>query len=168
MLKSKSGWLIEFPTTFYYLTLEGFSVGTKRLDFVSEKVAGNEEGNIIIDSGTTLTLLPKDFHDKLESEVAAQIKGRRVPSPDEYLNLCYSSTSESFDAPIVTAHFSGAEVKLNPLNTFLKVSDDVVCFSFSSIAEGAIYGNLAQMNFLVGYDRQERTVSFKPTDCTQA
>ncbi|KAH9771139.1 putative ribonuclease H protein [Citrus sinensis] len=30
----------------------------------------------------------------------------------------------------------------------------------------AIYGKLMQMNFLVGYDTEKRTVSFKQTDCT--
>ena len=58
----------------------------KRLDFVSEKVAGSEEGNIIIDYGTAWTLLV-DFYSKLELEVAAQIMARHVQSPDQSINL---------------------------------------------------------------------------------
>ncbi|KAF9624503.1 hypothetical protein IFM89_011546, partial [Coptis chinensis] len=30
----------------------------------------------------------------------------------------------------------------------------------------SIYGNLAQTNFLVGYDTVARTITFKPIDCT--
>jgi len=29
-----------------------------------------------------------------------------------------------------------------------------------------IFGNIAQVNFEIGYDLQAKTVSFAPTDCT--
>lgn len=48
------------PATFYYLTLEAISVGNKR--FAVYKGSSTEEGNIIIDSGTTLTFLPPELH----------------------------------------------------------------------------------------------------------
>ena len=152
--------------TFYYLTLEGISVGTKRLDFVSESTSAVEDGNIIIDSGTTLTFLPEGFYAKLESEVAAQINLARVNN--NVLNLCYKAPPNKFEAPIITAHFTGADIKLYTVNTFVSVSDDVACFAFASAQSGgAIYGNLAQANYLVGYDLQKKAVSFKPTDCSK-
>ncbi|KAF5951251.1 hypothetical protein HYC85_009195 [Camellia sinensis] len=75
-----------------------------------------------------------------------------------------SMVSNNITIPIITAHFTGADVKLNPMNTFIRTSDNIVCLAFAP-ANIAIYGNVAQMNFLVGYDLSKKTVSFKHTDC---
>nr|KYP40846.1 Aspartic proteinase nepenthesin-1 [Cajanus cajan] len=154
---------------FYYLTLESFSVGKKRVEFGSPiSDESSEEGNIIIDSGTTLTLLPSDVYSNLESAVADEIALERVKDPSNLLSLCYKTTSSGeVDVPTITAHFSGADVKLNAINTFVEVADGIICFAFHPSDDiGAIFGNLAQQNLLVGYDLQESTLSFKPTDCT--
>ncbi|XWS58649.1 hypothetical protein CRYUN_Cryun08bG0052600 [Craigia yunnanensis] len=152
------------PNTFYFLTLEAVSVGSNRIKFTGSSF-GSDDGNIIIDSGTTLTLVPEDFYSELESAVSSQINATRVEGP-EGLSLCYDAESE-YEVPDITVHFTDADVKLPPLNTFILVSDSVACFTFSSNQNFAIYGNLAQMNFLVGYDIEKQTVSFKPTDCSK-
>ncbi|XWS57953.1 hypothetical protein CRYUN_Cryun09bG0217200 [Craigia yunnanensis] len=154
----------QFPPTFYFLTLEAVSVGSNRINFTGSSF-GTDEGNIIIDSGTTLTLLPQDFYSELESTVSSQINATRVDGP-EGLSLCYDAQTD-FAVPNITIHFTDADVRLQPLNTFVLVSDTVACFTFSSVPDFAIYGNLAQMNFLVGYDTDKQTVSFKPTDCSK-
>ncbi|KAE8687331.1 putative aspartic protease [Hibiscus syriacus] len=152
------------PDTFYYLTLEAISVGTKRIDFTGSS-PGSGEGNIIIDSGTTLTLLPSDFYSDLESAVDSQINATRAEGP-QGLSLCYEAQND-IEVPAITVHFTNADVELKPLNTFVRVSDTTVCFTFTANNDFAIYGNLAQMNFLVGYDTEKQTVSFKPTDCSK-
>ncbi|XP_043705399.1 aspartic proteinase CDR1-like [Telopea speciosissima] len=153
------------PATFYFLTLEGVSVGDKKLRYKSKAAEKNEEdGNIIIDSGTTLTLLPSEFYDEIEIAVKDAINLTPVNDP-ELLELCYE-TDKDIDVPI-TAHFAGGDVKLNPLNTFVRVSENIVCFAFIPTNDLAIFGNIAQMNFLVGYDIEGGKVSFKPTDCTK-
>ncbi|KAE8673197.1 Aspartic proteinase CDR1 [Hibiscus syriacus] len=152
------------PPTFYFLTLEAISVGNNRINFTS-KPFGTDEGNIIIDSGTTMTLLPDDFYSQLESSVSSMINATKVKGP-EGLNLCYDATTD-FAVPDITVHFIGADVKLQALNTFAMVSETTACFTFAPIPDFAIYGNLAQMNFLVGYDTEKKTVSFKPTDCSK-
>ncbi|KAL5062255.1 hypothetical protein RYX36_023992 [Vicia faba] len=159
--------VIKYPPTFYFLTLEAFSVGNKRIEFGGSSSGRDDEGNIIIDSGTTLTLLPSEVYTNLESAVAELVKLKRVDDPDQFLNLCYSLTSDEYDFPIITAHFKGADVKLESISTFVSVADDIVCFAFQSNENGIIFGNLAQQNLLVGYDLQKKTVSFKPTDCTK-
>lgn len=162
------------PNTFYYLTLEAISVGKKRLvyytnNYNQSKVIAANEGNIIIDSGTTLTFLPVGFHDDLVSALAEAIEAERVSDPRGVLSLCFraeSSDQSLASAPIITAHFAGADVVLQPMNTFAKVEDDMFCFTMVPSNDVAIFGNLAQMNFLVGYDLESKSVSFKPTDCT--
>ncbi|CAJ2657414.1 unnamed protein product [Trifolium pratense] len=152
------------PPIFYYLTLEAFSVENDRVLF-SE--GSGDEGNIIIDSGTTLTLLPDYVYTNLESVVVEKVKLDRVDDPNQIFSLCYSITSDDYDFPLITAHFKGADVQLHSTSTFVKVADGIVCFAFQSSEIGPIFGNLAQQNLLVGYDIQQNIVSFKATDCTK-
>ncbi|XP_059459294.1 aspartic proteinase CDR1-like [Corylus avellana] len=153
-------------TNFYFLTLEAMSVGNKRLEFDDSSPFGDSEGNIVIDSGTTLTLFPEDFYSRFEAAVAEEIDLERVDDPNQVLSLCYKSVSDDIGAPNITAHFKDADVKLNPVNTFLRVSEELICFAFLASERLYIFGNVAQLNFLVGYDTEANTVSFKPTDCT--
>ncbi|KAJ6400903.1 hypothetical protein OIU84_016346 [Salix udensis] len=153
-------------STFYVLTLEAMSVGNERIKFGGSS-SGTGEGNIIIDSGTTLTIVPEDFFSDFSSAVGNQVHGQRAEDPSGSLSVCYRATSD-LKVPAITAHFTGADVKLKSINTFIQVSDDVVCLAFAPTASGiSIYGNVAQMNFLVGYNIQGKTLSFKPADCTK-
>ncbi|XP_039169392.1 aspartic proteinase CDR1-like [Eucalyptus grandis] len=154
------------PETFYYLTLEAVSVGETRIEFSSGSSPSEDEGNIIIDSGTTLTLLPQDFYKKIEAAVVKQVKLTRTADPTQVLSLCYSATTdEGLGIPPVTFHFKGADVELNPGNSFVRVAENVICFAVSS-GDLSIYGNLSQMDYLVGYDTQNSKLSFKPVDCS--
>ncbi|KAK7278678.1 hypothetical protein RJT34_23713 [Clitoria ternatea] len=152
---------------FYYLTLEAFSVGNNRIEFGGSSSGSTKEGNIIIDSGTTLTLLPGDVYSKLESAVAFGIGLKRVQDPNKLLSLCYETTSDKIDVLAITAHFRGADVALNAVNTFVEIAEGIVCFAFRASEDASIFGNLAQQNLLVGYDLQKKMISFKATDCTK-
>ncbi|KAI4370877.1 hypothetical protein MLD38_019177 [Melastoma candidum] len=155
------------PKTFYYLTLEGISINGKRFDASGSPGLGSGEGNIIIDSGTTLTLLPPDLYDQIEPAVAAAIRLPKAQDPSGYFNLCYRSSGVFKAAPRITVHFTGADVRLNWYNTFVEIEEGVTCFSFvPSSLDLAIYGNLAQVNFLIGYDFAGGKLSFKAADCT--
>ncbi|KAK9120361.1 hypothetical protein Syun_017978 [Stephania yunnanensis] len=156
-------------TTFYYLTLEGLTVGSKGNIFSTKRVdAVGDEAKIIIDSGTTLTYLPDDLLETVVSGVTKAISLRPVQGP-QGLVLCYNvGSGEKIDIPSITAHFSGADVVLNPVNTFVRVDESTLCLAFASATGNLpIFGNIAQINFLVGYDLKEGTVSFKPTNCSK-
>ncbi|KAK4415620.1 Aspartic proteinase CDR1 [Sesamum alatum] len=160
------------PDTFYYLTLEGVSVGNEALayNFIpnSKSKASVEEGNIIIDSGTTLTFIPSSLYNELESTLKKSISGNPVSDPQELFELCYELPSNGeFSAPPIIAHFTGADVELTQESTFLEVEKGVVCFTFVPSEDLAIFGNLHQMNFLIGYDLENQKVDFLPTDCSK-
>ncbi|CAI0422737.1 unnamed protein product [Linum tenue] len=130
-------------------------------------VGETSSGNIIVDSGTTLTLVPTDFFTQLSSAVESQVTGsNKTTDPQGNLSLCYES-GPKLKVPSITAHFKGADVALTMENVFIKVSDTVACLAFYGNDDVSIYGNVAQQNFRVGYDLQKHTLSFKPTDCTQ-
>lgn len=161
------------PKTFYFLTLEGISVGNKRIDFYTPHTTSSssngsrevEEGNIIIDSGTTLTFLPDDWYNQVAEKVKIQMgKMKEMDDPKGLLNLCYYSKRVT-QIPEIIFHFKGADVKLKAQNTFVKTGKNSLCLGFAPTNREGIFGNLAQMDFLIGYDLENRTVSFKPTDC---
>ncbi|CAM8920668.1 unnamed protein product [Rhodiola kirilowii] len=156
------------PDTFYFLTLHGFTVGNVKIPFSSSGSGStSSEGNIIIDSGTTFVIVTPDVYSDLEAAVSKQIDAKPVQDPSGSLTLCYKNDA-SFKPPSITANFDGADVKLRPYNTFVEISEGLICLAFAESSGQSIYGNLAQMNFLVGYDVAAGTLSFKPTDCTKA
>ncbi|KAL2236810.1 UNVERIFIED_CONTAM: Aspartic proteinase CDR1 [Sesamum indicum] len=156
------------PDTFYYLTLEGVSVGNEALAYNyipnSNSKASVEEGNIIINSGTTLTFLPSSLYEGLESTLEKSISG----NPQGLFGLCYElPRNGEFDAPPIIAHFTEADVELTQESTFLEVEKGVVCLTFVPSKDLAIFGNLHQMNFLIEYDLENKKVGFLPTDCSK-
>lgn len=164
--------VLKTGSTFYYLTLEGISLGNKRMDFFDPSIMTNDtkaskEGNMIIDSGTTLTFLPTDLYSKLIKALERTIKLRRVNDPLIILDLCYYS-KKYIKVPVITVHFKGADVKLKSENTFIELKKNVYCLAFGPAVEVGLFGNFAQRNFQVGYDLIKKTVSFKPTNCSRS
>ncbi|XP_047965937.1 aspartic proteinase CDR1-like [Salvia hispanica] len=157
------------PDTFYYLTLEGFSVGDKRTEIGSSKAGFGgsvEEGNIIIDSGTTLTFVPQEFYDGVEAALVEAIDAQRTSDPQGTFGLCYRvSGGQGIESPPLTVHFTGADVVVEAVSLFVEVSEGLVCLTLVPSQELAIYGNLFQMNYHVGYDLVKGEVSFQKTDC---
>ncbi|CAN1271760.1 Aspartic proteinase CDR1 [Linum perenne] len=152
--------------TFYALDLEFVSVGRTIIPFDGPSFSKNA-GNIIIDSGTTLTIVPTHFLSEFSTALEAQVTGaNRTSDPQGFLSLCYVA-SDSMEFPDIVMHFKGGDVALTPVNLFFPMSDTVICLAFYGNDDVSIYGNLAQQDFLVGYDLQKRTVSFKHTDCTK-
>ncbi|WVZ02855.1 hypothetical protein V8G54_023661 [Vigna mungo] len=147
----------------YFVVMEAISVGSKRIEFPRN----GENGNILIDSGTTMTFLPDEVYSSLEREMVNAVKLPRTNNPIEGFRLCFGITpGEEYHIPIVYAHFKGGgTVTLYNVNTFVKISETVICFVFISGSE-AIFGNLAQQDILIGYDTERNTVTFLNTDCT--
>lgn len=169
-------------STFYWLSLESMSVGNKNFPVekssssdvggrragTKQTTAASSNGNIIIDSGTTLTLIPSDLFDSLKSELMNQIPETPIDDPQGYFDLCYS-TSDKIAVPKIVAHFSGANVELSPQGSFQEVEEGLSCFTIIPDTDLgiSIFGNLSEVDYLVGYDLEAQTVSFKPTDCSK-
>ncbi|CAB4285643.1 unnamed protein product [Prunus armeniaca] len=159
--------------TQYFVTVEGITVGDKFVPFNSSWSVS--KGNMFLDSGTQVTMLPQDFYDRLVAEVKkkmepSSLKPIEVNDPSGTL-LCYNATTNP-KAPMMTVHFDGgAKVQLAPAQTFYQNKQDkLFCFgtlnSSNPLSEGVgLYGSYAQSNFLIGFDLEKMLVSFKATDC---
>ncbi|KAM7472404.1 hypothetical protein LguiA_010587 [Lonicera macranthoides] len=110
-------------------SIGGISVGSRRIVILELPPSGTElrsEGNMIIDSGSTLTELKSYVYNQVES--------------------------------------AGADLKLNPSNTFVR-RGAIRCVTFASTDNHVVLGNLAQVNLFVSFDLEKKLVSFEPTDC---
>ncbi|KAM0934052.1 putative nepenthesin [Dioscorea sansibarensis] len=164
------------PDTFYFLSLEEITVGKDDNNSVVAIPPGSRkrddvEGNIIIDSGTTLTFIPSTMLDPLVATLSDKIKLTRVDDPDGLFSLCFKDDgSASDDAfPDITFKFTDAPVVLSPLQAFVAISDDVVCLGMVSSDDMgiSIYGNVAQQNFHIGYDFTNKLLSIAPAQCSK-
>ncbi|KAL1569272.1 aspartic proteinase CDR1-like [Salvia divinorum] len=157
------------PATFYYLTLEGLSVGTERIANAAAgmKVASDSnEGNIIIDSGTTLSFVPEEMYNRVEAALKGAVMGERVEDPQNIFGLCYKR-GDGFRSPAITAHFKNADLVLAQEGIFVEVEKGIVCLTLLPSGDVGIFGNLHQMNYRIGYDLVKRQVNFLPTDCSK-
>ncbi|ESR64359.1 hypothetical protein CICLE_v10010208mg, partial [Citrus x clementina] len=106
------------------------------------------------------TLLPLEYHSNLKLVMSNMIRAQpieiKIGEPGLSDILCYNISSQP-ELPEVTIHFKGADVKLSPSNIFQNISDDLMCSAFRGGDANTIYGNIMQMNFLIGYDIEQRT-----------
>ncbi|CAM8938143.1 unnamed protein product [Rhodiola kirilowii] len=152
------------PLTYYFVTLEALTVGMMKIELIGRS-GTIEEGNIIIDSGATMVKFPRHVYTKIKRAVTMQTNANPVPDPSPIYDLCFEKETVQF--PSIVAHFRGGDVPLKQYNIFLDVRG-VKCLAFGVSEAGfSVYGSLAQQNFMIGFDKISRTVSFKPFDCTK-
>lgn len=144
------------PPTFYYLTLDG-------IDIADSSVPVGQ--NVIIDSGTTLTYLESSVYEGVRDALKSAIGLSPVTDPDGMLDPCYEA-SGPLNSPDVAFKFKGADVVLKEENIF-RSDGSLTCLAIVPTQDNFIFGNIAQVNFEVGYDLQAKMVSFAPTDCTK-
>lgn len=132
-----------------------------------------EEGNIIIDSGTTLTLIDDETLQSLIKKLSQVVKLPQVADPQGMFSPCFDFSElngiKDGYMPNITFHFSGADVVLQPLNAFLQLDENTLCLAMiSSDGVGGmnIFGNVAQQKFNIGYDLSAMKLTMEPADCT--
>ncbi|MCH80519.1 aspartic proteinase CDR1-like [Trifolium medium] len=146
--------------TYYYLNLKGITVGQKIVQ------SGRTDGNIIIDSGTTLTLLEQSFYNNLVASVKEVIGIEEVNDPPYPFTFCYTS-KDRMKFPNFVFHFTGADVILKPENVVVVFHNNLSCLWVVPSKGLSIFGNRAQSDFLVEYDLKGKKVSFARSDCSK-
>ncbi|XP_002962041.2 aspartic proteinase CDR1 [Selaginella moellendorffii] len=172
-------------STYYFVGLEGISVGGKQLslatraiDFLSVRSKKKlrvralevNSGGTIFDSGTTLTLLDDAVYSKVKSAFASSVSLPTVDASSSGFDLCYDvSKSKNFKFPALTLAFKGTKFSPPQKNYFVIVdtAETVACLAMGgsgSLGLGII-GNLMQQNYHVVYDRGTSTISMSPAQC---
>ncbi|KAL5553486.1 hypothetical protein UlMin_040887 [Ulmus minor] len=157
--------------TFYYLGMDGVSVGGELLPIPksSFEVDENGSGGIIVDSGTAVTRLQTETYNALRD---AFVKGtKHLTSIDgvALFDTCYDLSSKtSVEVPTVSFHFvNGNELALPAKNFLIPVdSNGTFCFAFAPTASSlSIVGNVQQQGTRVGFDLANELIGFTPNKC---
>lgn len=157
--------------SFYYLPLEGISVGDTRLDVDKSTfdIQKDGSGGVIIDSGTTITYLEQSAFEALKKEFVSQTNLPVDTSGSTGLDLCFSLPSDLSQVQIpkkLVFHFRSADLELPSENFVVGDSaSNVACLAVGASSGLSIFGNIQQQNVLVNYDLEKETISFAPTRC---
>ncbi|TMX01667.1 hypothetical protein EJD97_023993 [Solanum chilense] len=157
--------------TFFYIGLEGISVGGEMLQVPASifQVDDNGRGGIIVDSGTAVTRLQSSAYSALRDTFVKY--AQNLPSAGEFelFDTCFDLSSMSIaNVPTVAFHFSGGRtLPLRAQNTVVPVdSSGKYCLAFASTDESmSIIGNVQQQGIRVSYDLSNNLVGFSPDKC---
>jgi hypothetical protein len=166
--------LIKNPLqpSFYYLSLEGITIGDTRLSIEKSTfdVSDDGSGGVIIDSGTTITYIEENAFDTLKKEFISQTKLPVDKSGSTGLDVCFSlpSGKTEVEIPKLVFHFKGGDLELPGENYMISDSSlGVACLAMGASNGMSIFGNVQQQNILVNHDLQKETISFVPTQCNK-
>nr|GMC60776.1 aspartic proteinase CDR1-like [Ipomoea batatas] len=162
--------LISPVDPFYWLTLKSMSVGNK--SFPIQLPPLESYGNIVIDSGLTVTYIPPDVFDGMKSELMKHIHDTPIDDPQGFFELCYSTTtmkSVQFKVPKIVAHFTGGDVELSPRGLFEELEEGISCLTIvpTNMMGTPVFGCPSQVDYLVGFDLELYAITFKRADCSK-
>lgn len=155
----------------YYVMLEGITVATKKINYLpdqysSKNLTGIKGGRMLIDSGTNMMILPPPLQEHILAQVSDHIKAKPIARPPAPFTLCYPASLKDSEIPNIIVHFTGAELVLSPLHTFMPTISRDRCLAIIPQHRLPVLGNMAQVNFLVGFNIVKKKLAFKPTDCS--
>ncbi|XP_050373184.1 aspartic proteinase CDR1-like [Argentina anserina] len=160
----------------YVVQAQGITIGKEFVPF-SSKVTPLKKFDMVVDSGSTFTMVPKEIFDRVATEMKKALDPNLKPFITDEANrtetlLCLNSTTIPKE-PKLTFHFEGGgKVPLVTEKMFIKTFDSgfKLCFGIMydqviSQFNNGIIGAVMQGNMLVGFDLDKEVASFKPTDC---
>ncbi|KAI4327117.1 hypothetical protein L6164_019617 [Bauhinia variegata] len=174
---------------FYCVGLVGISVGKKMIPApeIVKRVDKKGGGGMVVDSGTTFTMLPAGFYNSVVAEFDRRVGGvhERASEIEDKTGLgpCYYMDKVG-QVPTVTLHFAGngSSVVLPSKNYFYEFLDGgdgirrkrrVGCLMLMNGGDeveltggpGATLGNYQQQGFEVVYDLEKKRVGFARRHC---
>ncbi|GLT78396.1 hypothetical protein SLA2020_499330 [Shorea laevis] len=177
---------------FYSVGLEGVSVGKKKIPApeMLKRIDVKGSGGMVVDSGTTFTMLPASLYDSVVSEFDHRVRRfcKRATKIEEKTGLgpCYYY-DKVVRVPVMALHFpgNGSSVVLPRRNYFYEFLDgggdgveeekkNVGCLMLMNggdekeLSGGpwATLGNYQQQGFEVVYDLEKRKVGFARRQCS--
>ncbi|XP_074562159.1 aspartic proteinase nepenthesin-1-like [Curcuma longa] len=156
--------------SFYYLSLQGITVGGTELPIPSTtfSIAADGTGGMIIDSSTTLTMLVDPAYSELKGAFESQINLPVADGSAYGLDICFAYGGENVTVPGLVFHFEGADMEL-PLDNYIAADSSVglLCVVVVASSDLSIFGNYMQQNMHVLYDLVGETLSFEAAQCDQ-
>lgn len=177
---------------FYCVGLEALSVGRRRIAAPESLIRVDRKGNggMVVDSGTTFTMLPQEFYNSVVTEFdnrvgsvykrAAEVEDQTGLGPCYYMDSGKVSSSGSNVVPQILLHFAGNSSVAMPARNYFyeflyggdkeKAKRRVGCMMLMNGGDEAggpagLLGNYQQQGFEVVYDLEKRRVGFARRKC---
>jgi hypothetical protein len=159
--------------SFYYVGLSGIEVGDERLPLQAGLFQLTEDGagGVVMDTGTTVTLLPQEAYAALRDAFVGALAGavpRAQGVSSSVLDTCYDlSGYASVRVPTVSFCFDGdARLILAARNVLLEVDMGIYCLAFAPSSSGlSIMGNTQQAGIQITVDSANGYIGFGPANC---
>ncbi|KAE9600285.1 hypothetical protein Lal_00045763 [Lupinus albus] len=156
--------------TFYYVELQGISVGGEVVPIPPETfAAGNSGGGVILDCGTAITRLQTQAYNSVRDSFKKLTQNLRSADGFALFDTCYDFSSlSSVRVPTMSFHFNGGKSWALPAKNYLIPVDSAgtFCFAFAPTRSSmAIIGNVQQQGTRVSFDLANSLVGFSPNKC---
>ncbi|XP_026430809.1 aspartic proteinase nepenthesin-2-like [Papaver somniferum] len=160
----------SFETSYYYLNLEGISVGGNRLpiprrEFEIDNRDGT--GGCIIDSGVPLTTMYKNIFDVVAEnlETYFQQYGMRRAGFTGSLACFIPLAGQEYINPTIIFHFQQADYVIS--ETWFERQGNVCLAMASSDSNkpAVVFGAFQQVNKMILYDSMDMSLSFVDENC---
>ncbi|KAL3512282.1 hypothetical protein ACH5RR_024999 [Cinchona calisaya] len=159
--------------SFFYVEVIGISVGRERLSIAPSVFQIDKNGNegVIVDSGTTVTVLPPEAYRPLREVFTKHMRRSPLPGNISLFDTCYDLSLVDYAAiPTISFHFSGGKtLVLGPRNCLTAVdSKGTFCLSFLQNylpVSFSILGNSQQQGIRISFDLTNKLIGFSPNKC---
>ncbi|CAO2144459.1 unnamed protein product [Urochloa humidicola] len=164
---------LNFPS-WYYVSLEGISLGETRLPIPNGTfdIRGDGTGGMIVDSGTIFTILVETAFREVVSHVA-EVLNQPVVNASSLNGPCFPAPAgvrQLPDMPDMVLHFAcGADMRLQRDN-YMSFDEEESSFCLNIVgttSSVSVLGNFQQQNIQMLFDITVGELSFVRTDCSK-
>ncbi|XP_020535829.1 aspartic proteinase NANA, chloroplast [Jatropha curcas] len=162
--------LLDYMNPYYCVNVSGISVDGKMLNIPQEVWNITGKGGVILDSGTSMTILAGAAHDTVVNAFKVALANfEKIEIPGIPVKHCFSTEgyNESL-VPRLVFHFAdGAKFQPPIKNYVIDVARDTKCLAFTSGGwpGTTIIGNILQQNHLWEFDLGRARLGYAPSSC---
>ncbi|CAL8994880.1 unnamed protein product [Prunus brigantina] len=161
--------------TFYYIGIKSASVNGVKLPIHPSVWSLDQSGNggTVIDSGTTLTFLPKPAYRLILAAFKRSLRHLAKPAePTRGFDLCINVSGVARPIlPRLSFRLVGNALFAPPPSSyFIDTAEQVKCLAIQPVDSGSgfgVIGNLMQQGFLFEFDRDKSRLGFSRHGCTR-
>ncbi|XP_031500358.1 aspartic proteinase nepenthesin-1-like [Nymphaea colorata] len=157
---------------FYFVDLEGISVGGRRLPIEASAFQFKQggTGGVVVDSGSALMYLVAEAYREVKQTFITAISLPVAAGPTAAgSGLCFQGFVDPSSIPTLTLHFSSGDFCAPRENYFIVDEDSrLSCLAINETPMGmSIIGAFMQQNVHIHYDLGNNLITFTPAQCDQ-
>ncbi|KAH6777180.1 hypothetical protein C2S52_007386 [Perilla frutescens var. hirtella] len=155
---------------FYAVNIKGISIGGSMLQIPAETWNLNGTGGVIVDSGTSLTVLTQPAYQPVMAALNGSLQAfQRLDLDIGPLEYCFNSTAfNDTVVPRLEFHFVDGATFQPPVKSYvIDAAPGVKCLGFAPAASpgASVIGNIMQQNHFWEFDIANSRLGFATSSC---